>query len=153
MKPQHFDERLLNSAWQEVELEFRSAEIVEPAPSFVNRWKDRLAQHRLAEQRRQAWIFVAINAVAAMALLSIIGVLRLPWMAEPSEFFVEIVGLFSKVFVFFNMVFSVISSLLRTLPGIVPSSWWASFVASLGGLTLLWFSMMRQIVQRQGADL
>jgi hypothetical protein len=152
MKAQHFDERLLNSAWQEVEVQFRSSDMVEPAPGFVNRWKDRLAYTRKLEQRRQAWIFVAINAVAALALLSIIGLLRLPAISEPSEFFVGVVEILSRVFINTKMVFSVLGSLIRTLPGIVPASWWTSFMVSMGGLTLLWYSMIRQIVQQPGVD-
>jgi hypothetical protein len=152
MKAQHFDERLLNSAWQEIEVEFRSSGMVDPAPGFVNRWKERLAYTRLQEQRRQAWIFVAINTVAALALLSMIGVLRLPALSEPSKFFVGLIEIASHVFVFVKMVFSVLGSLLRTLPGVVPLSWWTSILVSMIGLTMLWFSMARQIVQRQGVD-
>ena len=152
MKAQHFDERLLNSAWQEVEVQFRSAGMAEPAPGFINRWKDRLAYTRLQEQRRQAWIFVAINTVAALALLFLIGVLRLPEISEPSEFLVGLIEIASQLFVFFKMVASVLGSLIRTLPGVVPLSWWTSFIVSMGGLTLLWYSMIRQIVQRQGVD-
>ena len=53
MKVQQFDDRLLNSAWQEVELEFRTVGEIAPAPGFTNRWKERLAVRKQAEQRRQ----------------------------------------------------------------------------------------------------
>jgi len=153
MKAQHFDDRLLNSAWQEVEVQFRSSGMEEPLPGFVSRWKERLAYTRLQEQRRQAWTFVGINAVAAIALLVIIAILRLPAISEPSEFFVGLVEIISQVFVFVKMVFSVVGSLIRTLPGVVPSSWWTSMVVSMTGLILLWYSMIRQIVQRQGVEI
>ena len=153
MKVQQFDDRLLNSAWQEVELEFRTVGEIAPAPGFTNRWKERLAVRKQAEQRRQAWLLVGINAGAALALLVMMGLLRFPGGTELSEVFVVVVRSISEVFVFFKMAFGVFASLARTMTGLVPLSWWTSIVATLGALCMLWLSMMRQIVQRQGVQL
>ena len=83
MKAQLYDEKTLDAVWLEVEHVITSSGMAEPAPGFLGRFKHRLMLQRQAEQRRQAWIFVAINTVAAFMLLALIGLLYLPQHFRP----------------------------------------------------------------------
>lgn len=150
MKAQLFDEKMLDTAWLEIEHTLTSTSMAEPAPGFVNRFKHQLMLQRQAEQRRQAWIFVAINTVAAFMLLGLIALLYLPGLSGPSDLLIGIARVFSSLVVSIKMIGGLIVSIARTLPGIVPISWWMGIMTSLSLLSLVWLSMVRQVFQKQG---
>lgn len=152
MNRQLHEDHVLEAAWQELEFEFRTVGMAEPESGFVNRWKDNLAKKREEEQRRQAWIFVGINVVTAFILLIMIGVLRIPFSEGVSGMFVGIVGVFTKFFVWLKVMVEVLESLVRTLPGLLPISWWLSVAVSLGILYMLWFSVIKRILLQQGVE-
>ncbi len=147
-----FDERLLETTWQEIEFEIKKSGQIGPLPGFSNRWKVRLKEQHKIEQRRQAWIFVGINVVAAFIILSIIGVLNFPKLSNSSGFFVDVIGLLSKMVVYIQMISSVLSSLLRTIPGLVPSAWWMSIIVSFIALVVYWSTTIKNVVGKQGVS-
>jgi hypothetical protein len=152
MSVQQHNPKILDAAWEEIKLEFTSAGLAEPAPGFTYRFKQRLLARRQEEQRRQAWIFVGINTIAAILLLSLIGLMYIPALSRPGSLLLEFVGMFSRVVVFIKMVLGLGGSLIRTLPGVVPFSWWMGATAGLIVLCMLWLSMFHQAAQEQGVS-
>jgi hypothetical protein len=150
MKHQQFDEQILESAWQEVEIEFRVSEMVTPAPGFVNRWQTRLDQRRIKAENKQAWVIVGINVVIALGFFTLIGMRLVPTMPSYASFLSFWVDLFAQTVIFFKMAGTIIETLFRTLPGLIPPTWWTNAIMSTGVLLLLWISLMRQYVQKQG---
>ncbi len=147
-----FDERLLETTWQEIEFEIKRSKEIGPKPGFTNRWKLRLEERRKVEQRRQAWIFVGINAITALIILGIIGILNFPESSSTSEAFVGVVAIFSKFIVYLKMVGGVIGSIFRTLPGLLPSSWWMNIIAGFVLLFGFWTSTIRKVIVQQGVS-
>ena len=147
-----FDDRLLESTWQEIEFEINKSGEFGPRPGFTNRWKVRLNEQHKIEQRRQAWIFVAINSIAAIIILSIIGVLNFPESSNMSEAFVGFITLSSKFIVFLKMIAGVLSPIFRTIPGLVPSSWWMSIIVIFGMLIVYWSTTIKNVVGKQGVS-
>lgn len=145
-----FDDRLLETTWQEIEFEIKKSSQVGPQPGFTSRWKSRLKEQRRIEQRRQAWIFVGINTVTAIIILGIIGALNFPASSNMSEVFVGIITIFSKLIVHLNMLAGVIGSILRTIPKLIPSSSWTGISMIFGTLFILWYTTIRKVVDQQG---
>lgn len=152
MKAQLFDEKVLDATWLEVEHTIASTGMAGPAPGFVNRFRAQLMLQRQAEQRRQAWIFVGINTVAAFMLLGLIVLFYLPNLSGPSDLLIGIAKIFSSLVITFKMIGGLIVSIARTLPGVVPISWWMGTMTSLAVLSLVWLSMVRQVFQKQGVS-
>jgi amino acid transporter len=150
MKHQHIDEKILESAMHEVEMEFRVSGMVAPPPGFLRRWQARLDQQRIASENKQAWIFVAIIVVIALGFLSLIGLRVVPELPSYGSFLSFGVNLFTQIVIFFKMVGTIIETLFRTLMGLVPPTSWINVIVSLGVLLLLWVGLMRQYVQKQG---
>jgi len=152
MSVQQYDPKILDAAWEEVKLELKNTGMAEPAPGFTNRFKQRLLAKQQEEQRRQAWILVGINTVAAVLLLSLIGLLYIPALSRPGSVLIGLVEMFSTAVVCIKMVLGLLGSLIRTLPGIVPFTWWIAGIASLAALCMLWLSIVRQTAQEQGVS-
>ena len=150
MNHQHFDEQLIESVWQQVELEFRASGMVAPTPGFAKRWQERLAKHRLREERKQAWLVLILCTVIALGFLFLSGVQFIPSLPSADGIFAVWVDFFAKVVVFVKMVVGILETLIRTLPRVIPPSWWISIISSFVVLVALWASMMKQYVQRQG---
>lgn len=151
MKQPHFEDGLLESTWQGLEFEFKSAGMAEPQPGFTNRWQHRLAQHQEAQGRRQTWFVFIANLVIAFGFLSLMGLRIFPEFTHFGQFINLWVNLFARVVVFFKMIISLLETLSRTLPSIVPPRWWFSLFGSIGVMILLWVSIIRQQVQIEGA--
>lgn len=151
MKHTHFEDALLDSAWLDVENEFKSAGIAEPEPGFTNRWQSRLAKHQEAVGRRQAWFVFFANVVIAFGFLTLMGLKIHPEVPSLNQFINIWVNLIARVVVFFKMIMSLLETLSRTLPSIVPTRWWVSMLGSFSVMMLMWVSLIRQQVQNQGA--
>jgi hypothetical protein len=150
MNHQHFDEQLIESAWQQVELEIRASGMVAPAPGFANRWQERLAKHRVRAERKQTWLILILSTVIAFGFLFLTGIQFIPSLPSVDGIFAVWVDFFAKVVVFIKMVVGILETLFRTLPRVIPPSWWISIISSFVVLVVLWTSMMKRHVQRQG---
>ena len=147
-----FDERLLDSTWQEIGFAIKKSEEIGPKPGFTNRWKLRLPEQRKVEQQRQAWIFVGINAITALVILGIIGVLNFAESSSTSEACEGVVAIFSKIIIYLKMVGGVIGSIIKTIPGLLPSSWWMNIIAGFVLLFGFWTSTIRKVIVQQGVS-
>jgi hypothetical protein len=151
MKHQQYDDHILESAWREVEAEFQVSGFISPAPGFGSRFRARLEMQRVAREQKQAWLVVAINLVIALGFLILIGIQFFPALPTFDNFISFLVKLFSQSIIFIKMIWTILETFLRTMPGLIPSSWWVNAVVSIVVLLILWVSLIRQFVQKQGA--
>lgn len=150
MKHQQFSDQILETAWQEIENEFRVSGFVTPAPGFGDRFRSRLEMQRVAREHKQAWLVVAINLVIALGFLLLIGIQFIPTLPNYNNLISFWVKLFSQSIIFIKMIWTILETFFRTMPGLIPSSWWVNAVVSSAVLFILWISLMRQYVQKQG---
>lgn len=148
-----YDKRHIESGWQQVENTFHTAGMAEPAPGFVTRFQTRLVKQRAQDERKQAWRVLVIYAAIALVLLSTIGYLWAQTINEPSDLILLWAGLVSKIWVYIKMFVSIFLSLGRTLPNLVPYSWWITMVSFVGGTVLFWALTVRQYLSLDGAVL
>ena len=148
---EHFEDKMLELAWGKVENSFRNAGMIDPLPGFTNRWMARLEVARQKEERKQAWTLILANLVIAVGFVILIGIQYVPSVSSGGlvSVLVEIV---SRVVLFVRMVIGLVGALLRTLPGLVPASWWVSGIGMVGLAVALWVSMVRRHLRGQGAN-
>ncbi len=158
LQPEKFDDEfrfediLVETAWGEVETTFRSSGMVAPLPGFTNRWMQRLELARQKEERKQAWVLILTNLVIAFGFILLIGLGFLPSISGQGGVVNLWVGLVSRAVIFIKMTGGLASTMLRTLPGVVPNSWWIAGFTLLGIMVALWVSMVRRHLQNQGVQ-
>ena len=130
MKHQQFDDRIFESAWREVEAEFQVSGLVSPAPGFGSRFRARLEMQRVAREQKQAWFVVGVNLVIALGFLILIGIQFVPSIPTYGNFVSFWVRLFSQAIIFIKMIWTILETFLRTMPGLIPSSWWVNAAVS-----------------------
>ena len=146
----HFKDKMLEMAWGEVENTFRHSGMVAPLPGFTGRWMARLEMQRQKEERRQAWALVVTNMVIAVGFVILIGIQYVPSVSSGGGIVALWVEMLSRVVLFFRMVSGLINTLLRTIPSLVPTSWWVSGTGVLGLAVVFWVSMVRRHLGEQG---
>ena len=146
-----FEDILLENAWRDVESTFRAAGEVAPLPGFTDRWMARLELARQREERMQATALIITNLVIAMGFLILIGLQFVPSVSSGGllELWVE---LLSRLVITVKMVAGLMGTFVRTLPGLVPTSWLVSGFTLMGILVAIWVSMARRHIIRQGAE-
>jgi hypothetical protein len=150
MNQAQFNEKQLEIAWEEVEQAFQTSGMVEPAPGFVGRWNERLQLEKQKEDRKQAWVLIVMNAVIALGFLGLISIQIVPSLSAGNSLLDIWVDLASRLIVNLKMVGGMLSTFRRTLPGVIPSSWIVSGFTALGIMVVLWASMVRQHIRKQG---
>jgi len=151
MNDEHFEDKMLEVAWGKVENSFRSAGMIDPLPGFTNRWMARLELARQKEERKQAWALVLANLVIAIGFVILIGIQYVP-SGSSGGLVSVLVEMVSRVVLFFRMMIGLVSALLRTLPGLVPTSWWVGGLGFVGLAVTLWVSMVRRHLRGQGVN-
>ena len=150
MNQPQFEDKRLEDAWNEVEHSFRLAGMMSPAPGFVNRWQARLVIERQKEERRQAGLMIAAILIIAFGFILLIGLQILPNLDADINLVTVWVEMVSRIVIFFQMVGSAIGTLYRTIPGLIPASWFIGGFTFMGIVMVLWVSMVRQHIQKQG---
>ena len=151
MNQAQFNEKQLEIAWEEVEQVFKNAGMVEPAPGFVGRWNERLQFEKQQEDRKQAWLLIIMNAVIALGFLGLIAIQIVPSLSAGNSLLDVWVDTVSRMIVNLKMVGGMLSTMQRTLPGLIPSSWVMPGITALGIMVVVWASMVRQHIRNQGA--
>ncbi len=148
MSQAQFDKHTLDEAWQEVEMTFRTSGMASPLPGFSERWLERMALERARQERKQAITLALSNLVIALGFLGLIGLQVVPPMVSGQNLLAVWVGLLSRMVVSVEMVSGLVKTLLRTLPGLIPASWWVAGLTLMGILLVVWVSMVRQHLQK-----
>jgi len=147
----NFEDIMLETAWSEVENTFRSAGEVAPLPGFTARWMERLELARQREERMQATALIIGNLVIAVGFLILIGLQFVPSVSSGGVLDLW-VDLLSRLVVTVRMAAGLIETFVRTLPGLIPTSWLVSGIAVVGILVSIWISMARRHIIRQGVE-
>jgi hypothetical protein len=150
MNQAQYNEKQLETAWKEVEQAFRTSGMVEPAPGFMGRWNERLQLEKQKEDRKQAWVLIVMNVVIALGFLGLISIQLVPSLSAGNSLLDIWVDMASRLIVNLKMVGGMLSTVRRTLPGVIPTSWIVSGLTALGIVVVLWASMVRQHIHKQG---
>lgn len=146
-----FEDIMLETAWKEVESTFHAAGEVAPLPGFSARWMERLELARQREERMQATALIIGNLVIAIGFIILIGLQFVP--AVSSGGVVELwVDLLSRLVITVRMAAGLAETFIRTLPGLIPTSWLISGLALVGILIAIWASVARRHIVRQGVE-
>lgn len=152
MNQAQYNEKQLEIAWEEVEQAFQTSGMVEPASGFVGRWNERLLLEKQKEDRKQAWILIVMNVVIALGFLGLISIQVFPSLSAGNSLLDIWVDMVSRLIVNLKMVGGLLGTMRRTLPGVIPSSWIVSGITALGIMVVLWASMVRQHIRKQGVS-
>ena len=152
MNDLHFEDKKVEIAWGAVENTFRSAGMITPLPGFTGRWMERLEVERAKEERKQAWALVLTNLVIAIGFIILIGIQYVPSISYGGGVVSLWVEMVSRIALFLRMAGGLVSTLMRTLPGLVPTSWYYSGTALMGLVVVLWVSMVRRHLGHQGVN-
>jgi hypothetical protein len=150
MNQAQYNEKQLEIAWEEVEQAFRTSGMVEPAPGFMERWNERLQLEKQKEDRKQAWVLIVMNVVIALGFLGLISIQLVPSLSAGKSLLDIWVDMASRLIVNLKMIGGMLSTIRRTLPGVIPSSWIFSGLTALGIVVVVWASMVRQHIHKQG---
>ncbi|HEX6305270.1 MAG TPA: hypothetical protein VFZ76_13845 [Anaerolineales bacterium] len=144
----------LSAAWSEVRQFIRSTPTVEPESGFVARWQARLELEKASEKqalhRRQSWIALIFTALTAISLLVVVVTQIASIFSTPSQFVVYWVAQMTALLSTANAVQELADVLIGTVAGVIPLSYWITFIASLSALFLFWILSLRQIYIRGG---
>jgi hypothetical protein len=128
---------------------FDDALQVEPAPGFMNRWQDRLAEERqvdmLMRHRWQSVIMLILigNVIAGLAFL--LGTQFFATVNSPADLILPWVYRFTSSFTLFSSVQNLLVTLFRTFTSVVPVGLWAALGAGLLASGAIWIISMKTL--------
>ena len=139
----------IEDAWLDVVSLFAEVPEVEPAPGFVNRWQANLEAERAAakamRQRWQSWIVLVLIANGAALALILTGVQLFRTYTSLSDFVLSWVYRAATLMVVANGFQNAFMTLIRTIPGLIPTAWWIGIALTLSVSTLLWIVSMAKL--------
>jgi predicted anti-sigma-YlaC factor YlaD len=141
--------RGLEDAWLDVANLFTEVPDIEPAPGFVNRWQTHLETERAAtramRQRWQSWIVLVLIANGAAVAMLLLGVQLFNTYDSVTDFVLSWVYKAASALVLVNGFQSAFLTLFRTIPGLIPTSWWVGIAVILSVSTLFWIVSMNKL--------
>ncbi|MEW6567887.1 MAG: hypothetical protein AB1449_06930 [Chloroflexota bacterium] len=132
--------RALAAAWQEVEGWLHRAEVVAPAPGFVERCLARQEAERAKARRRQAWSTLAAISSAGLPLGWVLVSRTLALLDSPAYLALTWMEAVARLVAWLYVVGEVLSGLLGAARGIDPVLLGLGLVALMGGLGTLWLA-------------
>ena len=135
-----------------VEVLFQASGEVAPRAGFVGRWRARLSQQKIEDERRQAMAMLGVNSAIAAVLFVLLAAQTLPILASPVDFLAGAIQGIAETVLFLNVSARLLESLTRILPGLLPPSWWLVMVSALAGMLVLWLATLRQYAYKQGVQ-
>ena len=135
--------RQLKQALMGAETLFQTTFDAQPAPGFSQRWQARLEEDRQEEMsRRHRWhswmaLIVMGNTVAFWTV--ILSQQLLTTFNSPAEFFLMWVFRFTSLYSSITVAGHILSTLIDTLPGLIPPAGWAAILSlfGVGGLLVM----------------
>ena len=144
----------LSTAWRSVEQLFHASPVVKPIEGFRERWQARLEGEQQVERRRvdrrQSWMLLSVYSGGALVFLLLFALLGVVTFESPTELLLA--GVYRLVYTYtnLNVIEKILSTLLSVLWTAVPPSYWMTFAAVLGLLSLTWiFSLQKLILPRR----
>ena len=139
----------LEASWLDVTNLFATVPTVAPSPGFVNRWQATLETDRMlareTRQRWQSWIMLIAIANGALIMLVLLGVQVFRTYTSLTDLLLAWVYRLAVIFTLAHGLQNVFGTLLRTIPGLIPASWWGMASLLFGFSTLVWIVSMKKL--------
>jgi len=139
----------LQDAWLDIANLFADTPEVEPEPGFVSRWQANLeadkAATRSMRQRWQSWILLVLIANGATLALVLMGVQLFRTYDSVTDLILSWVYRAAAAMVVANGFQNAFLTLFRTIPNLIPTSWWIGIAITLSVSTLLWIVSMTKL--------
>ncbi len=134
--------RSLHEAISAVEGTFREAPAPLPAAGFSLRWKARLEAERRLIARRQAWLLLALSAVAMLAVTGVLLAGVFVAFDSPVDWLVAL----SRQIALGISAASTISKVVHALAALLPPAWWLGMLEVSALLVALWFVSLQKLM-------
>ncbi|RMF50696.1 MAG: hypothetical protein D6755_00785 [Anaerolineae bacterium] len=132
----------LQASWSEVLSRFQTAPEPQPAPGFVARWQQRLDDHRRRMERRQALLFIAINAGGMAFILLLFLLLVAVSFDSPLAWLLSM----SKHLAILFAMLEAIGHAARIIAAFMPLSWWIGLLQAGVLLLALWLCSVQKFL-------
>jgi hypothetical protein len=141
--------KTIQDAWLDVANLFTDVPDVGPESGFVNRWQANLETDRAAtrtmQQRWQSWILLVLIANGAAVALVLMGVQLFRTYDSMTDLILSWVYRAATAMVVANGFQNAFMTLFRTIPNLIPTSWWIGIAITLSVSTLLWIVSMTKL--------
>ncbi len=144
------NEDLHEGAINQIEEMMKNSKVVEPRIGFTTRWVKRYRKENVKLLRRQATIFVIINTAIAFSLLGVIGWIYFYGTNSFGSAVSKLVTQMGSTWADIRVFFHVFETVLKTIPGIIPSSLWIAIISLVGIVLLAWVSRIRKSFSMTG---
>jgi anti-sigma factor RsiW len=135
--------RSLRNRWVHVQVGLGQSVVMAPRYGFTGRWKASVAERRLREQRRQAWMFfLACSGTAAAMFVFLVAYLAVS--TTPVEWIQAGVKAVSSSAGLITTLRDVSSTWTQVVPPVLNIAFWFSLVVTLCLLIFVWvFALWR----------
>ena len=126
------------AALAETGLALNSVEKASPQPGFTNRFQTRLAERKLAEQRRRLWGSVLFTLGGLTLLLWISSPYLFMFLAAPATWIAALVQWGIFVITTIEALAQAGSVFVRIIPDFLSPFAWMVLLSAIAGVSLLW---------------
>lgn len=135
--------RSLAVAWQAVEADLNTGDMIWPRAGFTARWEERLEIEHARLHRRQSLAMLGFVIAGLTLLFTSLLLLAMPLLNAPDVWLWT--GVYQGVQLIDDLraIQETILKLLRGLTGVVPRVWWVLGLGVLSQLVVLWIVSLR----------
>jgi hypothetical protein len=126
------------AALAETGLALKSVKKASPQVGFTNRFQARLAERKLAEQRKRLWGSVLFTVGGLVLLMWIVSPYLLSFVSAPATFIAALVQWGVFIVTTIDAVAQAGSVLLRIVPDFLSPFAWMVIISAIAGIGLLW---------------
>jgi hypothetical protein len=139
----------LQDAWENVVNLMTDTPDLAPQPGFVSRWQTALESERqavrAARERWQSWILAIFIANGAALTLILLGIQVFQTYESFTDLVLSWVYRAAVVVTLASGLQNVFSTLIRTIPGVIPASWLTSAVVVLSISAVVWIISLKKL--------
>jgi hypothetical protein len=126
------------AALAETGLALKSVKKASPQAGFTNRFQARLAERKLAEQRKRLWGSVLFTVGGLVLLMWIVSPYLFSFVSAPATFIAALVQWGVFIVTTIDAVAQAGSVLLRIVPDFLSPFAWMVIISAIAGIGLLW---------------
>lgn len=141
--------RKLGEAWSGVLDLFQEVPEVEPAPSFISRWQERLEiEHKIELAMRHRWQSMIMLILIGNVITGLVFLLATQFFTTfetPLSLFMSGIYRLTSIVTFISAVQNIFFTLYRTITSVVPAGIWAILGIGLVGSGAIWVISMTSL--------
>ena len=142
--------RRLKVSLEHIDNLFAESSMVEPREGFSNRWLARVAAaeetRKVAKQRWQSWIWLAIIFVGLVVSFGVMGYQLSGYLLHPVSVLIETVFQITSVLVLLHNVMEIGMVLVKILPKVIKPTVWGGMLSAMVMGSFLWFLILQRFV-------